>query len=304
QVAQDKVRNKASGRGLLFPDTFSEDRLMFLPPATSVILVLFSRNHNYVAERILKINENKRWRDPPPSNPEALALQDEEIFQTAKLINCGHFRSAVMGDYVAGFLGASEGCHWDMKAFDVIDTKEIQVDRGRGNHVSVEFNLLYRWHAIISEKDEKWTEDLFKDIFDDKPVKELSMKDIGYVAKTFANIVSSPAERTFGGLKRGSDGRFSDNDLADILHAAIEEPAGSFGGQKTPPVLRLVEIMSIEQSRAWGVCTMNEFRTFLGLKPFTTFEEWNPDPDIANNARRLYGHIDNLELYVISFLVT
>ena len=31
---------------------------------------------------------------------------------------------------------------------------------------------------------------------------------------------------------------------------------------------------------------------------FQTFEEWNPDPEIASAARRLYGHIDNLELYV------
>jgi hypothetical protein len=27
--------------------------------------------------------------------------------------------SVVMGDYVASFLGASEGCSWDMTAFDV-----------------------------------------------------------------------------------------------------------------------------------------------------------------------------------------
>ena len=46
QAAQDKVRDKAKGRGLLYPDTFSEERLLFLPPATSVLLVLFSRNHN------------------------------------------------------------------------------------------------------------------------------------------------------------------------------------------------------------------------------------------------------------------
>jgi hypothetical protein len=27
--------------------------------------------------------------------------------------------SAIMGDYVAGFLGSSEGCNWNMEAFDV-----------------------------------------------------------------------------------------------------------------------------------------------------------------------------------------
>ena len=27
--------------------------------------------------------------------------------------------SAIMGDYVASFLGSSEGCNWNMNAFDV-----------------------------------------------------------------------------------------------------------------------------------------------------------------------------------------
>lgn len=35
-----------NGHGLLYPDTFAEDRLLLLPPAVCVLLVLFSRNHN------------------------------------------------------------------------------------------------------------------------------------------------------------------------------------------------------------------------------------------------------------------
>ena len=45
QEDQDKIRVR-DGRGLLFPDVFAEDRLMLLPPACCVILVLFNRNHN------------------------------------------------------------------------------------------------------------------------------------------------------------------------------------------------------------------------------------------------------------------
>jgi hypothetical protein len=103
-------------------------------------------------------------------------------------------------------------------------------------------------------------------------------------------------------LTRSPDGKFADDDLANILHMATRNPAGAFRGQGTPPVLRLVEMMSIEQARAWGLCTMNEFRVFLGLKrksfldisismsiptqlptltEFESFEEWNPDPEIA-----------------------
>jgi hypothetical protein len=31
---------------------------------------------------------------------------------------------------------------------------------------------------------------------------------------------------------------------------------------------------------------------------YSRFSEWNPRPEIAEAAERLYGHIDNLELYV------
>ncbi|KAG6848129.1 hypothetical protein H0H93_003124, partial [Arthromyces matolae] len=294
QASQDKVRDKSSGRGLLYPDTFSEDRLLLHPPINNVILVLFSRNHNYIAKRLLQINEHKRWSDPPPSNPEQRSRQDEEIFQTAKLINCGHFISVVLGDYVASFLGAAEGTNWNMNPFDIIDGKDLKVERGLGNHVSVEFNVLYRWHSTLSAKDEQWTEGVFRQFIGDTPFEELTVKDM---RKFFSDVPRDPRERTFAGLKRGPDGSFSDDDLAAILYSAAEEPAGAFGARSTPAVFRVVEILGIEQSRAWGVCTMNEFRKFLGLKAYKTFEDWNPDPEIADAARRLYGHIDNLELY-------
>ncbi len=34
------------------------------------------------------------------------------------------------------------------------------------------------------------------------------------------------------------------------------------------------------------------------MKPYSTFEEWNPRSEIADAARRLYQHPDNIELYV------
>lgn len=44
--SQNSVRDRKSGRGLLLPDAFAEDRLLLLPPAVCVLLVLFNRNHN------------------------------------------------------------------------------------------------------------------------------------------------------------------------------------------------------------------------------------------------------------------
>ncbi|KAJ7436075.1 heme peroxidase [Mycena galericulata] len=304
QASQDLVRNKGLGLGLLYPDTFSEDRLVFLPPAASALLVILSRNHNYVATMLLKINERGRWTDPPPTDEARKAQQDEEIFQTAKLINCGHFMSLVMNDYVAGFLGlsgTSQGLESTMfvNAFNKFKTKDgVEVERGLGNHVSVEFNVLYRWHPTLSASDQKWTEDVFQKVFNNKPFDQLNIQDLGEAfSREFAGVEPDPSKRTFSNLVRGPDGKFSDDDIARTLQDATESSAGAFGAQNTPGVLRIIEIMGIMQARKWGVCTMNEFRQFLGLKRFADFEEWNPDPEIASTARRLYGHIDNLELY-------
>ena len=41
--------------------------------------------------------------------------------------------------------------------------KKDVVSRGIGNQVTVEFNLLYRFHCAISLKDEKYTEDVFRE---------------------------------------------------------------------------------------------------------------------------------------------
>ncbi|KAI0094227.1 heme peroxidase [Irpex rosettiformis] len=302
QDQQDLVRNKAEGRGYMWKDAFAEDRLILVPPAASALLVIFNRNHNYIADMILKINEQGKWQDPPPTDEKKRAIQDEEIFQTARLINCGHFMAMIFGDYVAGFLGlARDGSGWSMNPFDPIKTSGGDfLGRGEGNHVSVEFNLLYRWHAVTAQKDIKWTEDLFGGVFGtSKPFDELTMADFGPgVINAWKRYVDpNPKTRKFGGLERGPDGAFSDDDIARVLQDATSSPAAAYRAQGTPSVLRIVEIMSILQARSWGVCTMNEFRAYLGLKKFEKFEDWSSNPEVAAAARRLYGHIDNLELY-------
>ena len=46
---------------------------------------------------LLKVNEKGRWSDPPPEDPVKRAQQDEEIFQTARLVNCAHFMALIFG---------------------------------------------------------------------------------------------------------------------------------------------------------------------------------------------------------------
>jgi hypothetical protein len=36
---------------------------------------------------------------------------------------------------------------------------------GIGNQVSVEFNMIYRWHSAVSSQDETWANGFFNEIF-------------------------------------------------------------------------------------------------------------------------------------------
>lgn len=106
------VRRK-DGTGRLWDDVFADARLLFMPPSVCALLVLFNRNHNYIAEKILNINERSTFQSPPPSNHNAKLAQDDEIFHRARLVNCGFFMKVILGDYVGAILGlARDGLAW------------------------------------------------------------------------------------------------------------------------------------------------------------------------------------------------
>ncbi|KAH7870565.1 putative linoleate diol synthase [Lentinula edodes] len=299
QETQDRVRRK-EGLGLLHPDSFAEDRLLLLPPAVCVLLVLFSRNHNYIAKKLFDINERKKYKDPSTLSGDALAAQDEELFQTARLVNCGWFGTVIFSDYVSCILGlVRQGSNWSLDPFgEMRNSDHSEFERGRGNSCSVEFNCLYRWHATTSQEDEQWTLQKLQQIFPDKPIEDLTAMDFVIGAKKAMAQLPDLSHWTFGDLKRQEDGSFRDEDLANLLKNATEHPAGAFRARGTPECMRLHEIMGITQNRAWGVCSLNDFRKYLGLKPYSTFLEWNSNPEIAHAAEKLYGNIEYLELYV------
>ena len=46
-----------------------------------------------------------------------------------------------------------------------------------GYQVSAEFNLAYWWHSCISDKDDKWTQNLYKNLFG-KDAKDVTLKEL------------------------------------------------------------------------------------------------------------------------------
>jgi hypothetical protein len=85
---------------------------------------------------------------------------------------------------------------------------------------------VYRWHSTISQKQEKWTENLYKELFGKEP-EEVSLPELlKGLSMWEKSLDKDPQKRPFAHLKRGSDGKFDDSDLVNILTEAIEDPAG------------------------------------------------------------------------------
>ncbi|KDQ18824.1 hypothetical protein BOTBODRAFT_28325 [Botryobasidium botryosum FD-172 SS1] len=296
----NRVRNK-DGRGKLHEDVFNEDRLLLMPAAISVLLIIFCRMHNFIADKLLLINERGQWSDPPPTDQAALEKQENQIFQTARLINCGFYVSVVLGDYLSNILGlVRDGSNFGLENIikEIREENHDFLERASGNACSVEFNLLYRWHSTTSAEDETWTNDLFGELFDKKPWDQINTRDfVQAFGRLQAANGTDPRQWNVHNLQRGPDGRYRDEDLAKILQDSTARPAGAFKARGIPEAMRIIEVMGIGQARQWSVSSLNEFRKFLGLKPFNNFTEWNSDPEIASTAEKLYGDIENLELY-------
>lgn len=306
----DQLQIRTMKEGKLKPDTFHEKRLLGQPAGVNVMLVLYSRFHNYVADILLKINENDRFSlaCPPDADPadkaKAVAKQDHDLFNVARLITGGLYINICLHDYLRAITNTHHSnSDWTLdprvdigKQFD-----GDGVPRGVGNQVSVEFNLLYRFHSCISKKDERWLNNFFLKLFPGRVAEELehvSWDELGHALLTYEQgIPKDPSVRTFDGLERQTDGTFKNEDLVRILKEAMDDPAGCFGARMVPKALKVVEVLGIMQARKWQVASLNEFRAFFGLKKYDSFDQINSNPEIHNILEKLYTDPDMVELY-------
>ncbi|TDL18559.1 heme peroxidase [Rickenella mellea] len=236
-----------------------------------------------------------KWEEEEARRSIALAINDLFIYSSAyqykvrwrrivrttnssraRLVNCGFFIQVILSDYIGAIWGlVRDGLSWRLDPLSPMRKISHEPSpRGAGNMASIESNLLYRWHATLSRHD----------------TTPNGRK--GSLGSCGPPPTGAPLQRST------TTGRFADADLAAILQNATDKRAGALRARGIPAVLRVVEVMGIEQSRSWGACSLNEFRKFMGLKPCGSFKEWNPDPEIYTAAKALYEDIDNLELHV------
>ncbi|KAA6414639.1 MAG: fatty acid oxygenase [Lasallia pustulata] len=300
QHDQNLMRTLKGGK--IKADCFSEKRLLGFPPGVGVLLIMFNRFHNYVVEQLALINEAGRFTKPKEGLPDeqtkkAWAKYDNDLFQTGRLITCGLYVNVILKDYVRTILGLTDPKKpWDLDPR--IQVKKKGAAQGTGNQVSAEFNLIYRWHAAISERDDKWTNEAYSDMFPGKDPKTLTLPELLQgLGEWEQGLPEDPQQRPFAKLHRGPDNTLDDAALVEILTASVKDVAGSFGANNVPEILRAVEILGIKQGRSWNLATLNELRSFFNLAKHETFESINSDKDVVEQLKHLYDTPDHVELY-------
>ncbi|PSN61193.1 heme peroxidase [Corynespora cassiicola Philippines] len=305
QEEQNQMRTFKDGR--LKPDCFSEARLLFFPPGVGTLLVMFNRFHNYVVENLASINEGNRFPKPKPVKDEKdenavkafdeqVKRLDEDLFQTGRLITCGLYVNIILVDYVRTILDLNRtDYNWQLNPR--AEMKDVPI--GVGNQVSAEFNLVYRWHSTVSDRDEKWTQELWDKLFgEERDPKTLGKYEfLSKLDEVYKKTEKDPSKRSFAGLKRNEDGTLPDEGLVDILVSSVKDCANSFGPNRVPAVMRAIEVLGIEQARAWNLGSLNEFRKYFGLEPHNTFEDITKDTYVQEQLKHLYDHPDKVEIY-------
>jgi hypothetical protein len=59
-VEQKRVRTYENG--LIYPDSIASERIMMMPPGVIAVLIMFSRNHNQIAQTLLAVNEQGNYK--------------------------------------------------------------------------------------------------------------------------------------------------------------------------------------------------------------------------------------------------
>ena len=101
---------------------------------------------------------------------------------------------------------------------------------GVGNQVSLEFNLVYRWHATVSERDDKWTRAFTAKVFPGKDVSKLTINEFREGLYVFFETVGRDCSKwnlDMGTIVRDKNtGKFDDAELIKLLSESTRDCAG------------------------------------------------------------------------------
>ncbi len=223
-------------------------------PGNVALNTVFLRAHNHVAGILAAAHPG--W-------------DDERLFQTARNVMIVILLKIVLNDYIAHIARLDFPFALDPQ---VGETKPWK----RSNWISVEFGLLYRWHALVPDA-----------------------LRIGARAIPMADSLWNP-------------GLVTANGLGAVLSGASRQRAGRIGLHNTPAIFTTprrmpvdgqevetsIQAKTIELGRRARLRPYNAYRAAFGLAPMRSFAELTGDDATAAELSALYASIDDLDLFV------
>jgi prostaglandin-endoperoxide synthase 2 len=205
-----------------------------------MVNTLFLREHNRVAGVIA--SSNPQW-------------DDERVFQTARCVMVLILIRIVIEEYINHItpfrfkLVAQQG---------MADTERWY----RQNWMSIEFDVLYRWHTLIPEE-----------------------VLLGGTRRRFQDILWNTRLVTEHGL-------------AKLFDECSRQPATEIGLYNTAHFLLDVEEKTIALGRSANLASYNDYRAACTYPRVTSFADISNRPEVQEGLRSVYGSVDNVELFV------
>ncbi len=198
--------------------------------AYSAFNTIFLREHNRLADILAKANP--LW-------------DDDQLFETARLINIRQVLNVVVNDYIRHIGG--------LFPFALDRTFGERKRWYRSNRISIEFNLLYRWHSLVP--------DTFT----------LAGKTLDHRHYRFNNAL------------------LEQHGVEQVISDASSQPAGRFGLFNTPAFLEPAELGGLQLARNFRLQSFNNYRKRFGLKPYGSIDEFADSRDVAAALKDIYG---------------
>ena len=200
---------------------------------------LFMREHNRICSVLLEQHEN--W-------------DDERLFQTARMINIVILIKLVVQDYINHIAG------YKLFAFDPKFAE--REEWYRLPWVSLEFDLLYRWHGLVPDH------------------------------------ITVDGQQYDHTRYRRDNALLEYLGVAKIVNAASHQRAGQISLGNVPTFLLGAEYETIKMGRDFRLRPYNEYRRQFGLDALTSFDELTDDTGLRGKLESMYGDIDNVEFVI------
>jgi prostaglandin-endoperoxide synthase 2 len=205
-----------------------------------MMTTLFLREHNRICDQFAIHYPN--W-------------DDEQCFQTARNVVTVLLLKIVVEEYINHITPY----HFEF----ILDPQAFPNERWcRQNWMTLEFNLLYRWHSLVTN------------------------------TTCLNGQTVSTAETLWNNDLITSRG------LGELFAEASSQPAGEIGVFNTPSFIVETDQKSIELGRRARLASYNDYREMCKFPRVTAFDQISGDPAVQRELEQLYGHVDNIEFYV------